>query len=162
LLVAAAGQPRRRDRRPLGHAHDLEGENALQRQIRSDGDRRHGPFAHVLSPRALLPTARGPRAGRHDSAELYQFFSIRMTCGLPEITRSRPTAASALRTASSVVAYVMRITGTGSPQLPATSPPCGRSPRCRCTIDSREMFCCASRLAMAAAVPGLSTARSRM
>ena len=36
--------------------------------------------------------------------ELYQFFSIRMTWGVPEMTRSRPTAASDLRTASSVVA----------------------------------------------------------
>jgi hypothetical protein len=35
---------------------------------------------------------------------MYQFFSIRITCGFPEITRSRPTAASALRTASSLVA----------------------------------------------------------
>ena len=34
----------------------------------------------------------------------YQFFSMRMTCGLPRITLSRLTAASALRTASSVVA----------------------------------------------------------
>ena len=33
-----------------------------------------------------------------------QFFSIRITCGAPEITRSRFTAASARRTASSVVA----------------------------------------------------------
>ena len=41
LLVAAAAQPRRRDGRALGHAHDLERENALQHLVRLDGDRRH-------------------------------------------------------------------------------------------------------------------------
>ena len=30
LFVAAPAQPRRRDRRALGHAHDLDRENALQ------------------------------------------------------------------------------------------------------------------------------------
>jgi hypothetical protein len=35
---------------------------------------------------------------------LNQFFSIRITCGAPDITLSRRTAARALRTASSVVA----------------------------------------------------------
>jgi len=33
LLGAASAQPRRRDRRPLGHAHDLERQDALQNQI---------------------------------------------------------------------------------------------------------------------------------
>ena len=41
LLVAAAAQPRRRHRRTLGHAHDLERENALEQQLRLDGDRCH-------------------------------------------------------------------------------------------------------------------------
>ena len=33
LFVAAAAQPRRIDRRALGHAHDLERENALQHEV---------------------------------------------------------------------------------------------------------------------------------
>ena len=33
---------------------------------------------------------------------------------------------------------------TGSPERPGKSPPCGRSPRRRCTIDSSEIFCCAN------------------
>ena len=41
LVLAAAAQPRRRHRRALGHAHDLEGENALQQQFGLDGNRRH-------------------------------------------------------------------------------------------------------------------------
>ena len=41
LLVAAPAQPRRIDRRALGHAHDLERENALQHQTVRNGDRRH-------------------------------------------------------------------------------------------------------------------------
>ena len=38
LLVAVAAQPRRRHRRALGHPHDLEGENALQQQLRRHGN----------------------------------------------------------------------------------------------------------------------------
>jgi hypothetical protein len=52
LLVATAGQSRRRHRRPLGHPHELERENALQCQVRLYGDRRHGLaslFVHVLT-----------------------------------------------------------------------------------------------------------------
>ena len=90
LLGAAAAQARRRDRRALGHAHDLDRENALQDLVRLDGNRRHG----------LAPLFQSPGL----AASIVQFFSIRMTCGLPEITLSRPTAASARRTASSVVA----------------------------------------------------------
>jgi len=50
LLVAAAAQSRRRHRGPLGHPHELEREHALQRQVRLDGDRRHGVallFVHI-------------------------------------------------------------------------------------------------------------------
>ena len=42
--------------------------------------------------------------GRPTLPQPRQFFSIRITCGAPDITRSRFTAARALRTASSVVA----------------------------------------------------------
>ncbi len=38
LLVAMAAQPRRRHRRALGHAHDLEREDALQHQLRRNGN----------------------------------------------------------------------------------------------------------------------------
>jgi hypothetical protein len=41
LLLPAPAQPRRRYRRALGHAYDLEGENALQQQFGLDGDRCH-------------------------------------------------------------------------------------------------------------------------
>ncbi len=41
LLGTAAAQARCRDRRALGYAHDLDRENALQDQVRLDGNRRH-------------------------------------------------------------------------------------------------------------------------
>ena len=91
LLVAAAAQPRRRHRRALGHAHDLDREDALQHQVRLDGDRRHAS----CSPCRDAPTS---------AASIVQFFSIRMTCGLPGITLSRLDRRQARRTASSVVA----------------------------------------------------------
>ncbi|HZD64030.1 MAG TPA: ACT domain-containing protein, partial [Xanthobacteraceae bacterium] len=51
-------------------------------------------------------TPSGSRPGDNGKAQLYQFFSIRMTCGFPNTTLSRSTAASALRTASSVVSDI--------------------------------------------------------
>ena len=89
LVLAVTAQARRGDRRTLGHTHDFEAENALQHQFRLDGNARHY---------ALPSQTRFSDAGRT------QFFSIRITCGRPEITLSRPTAARALRTASSLVA----------------------------------------------------------
>ena len=89
LLVAAPAQARRRHRGALGHAHDLDREDAIQHPFGLRCGRRH-----FLSSPWTNPVL---QAGR-------QFFSIRITCGMPEITLSRPTAASALRTASSVVA----------------------------------------------------------
>src|SRR5262245_65174325 len=87
LVLAMPPQARRGYRRTLGDAHDFEGKNALQQKFRLDGNARHfdAPL-RISSPRVA------------------QFFSMRMTCGRPEITLSRPTAARALRTASSVVA----------------------------------------------------------
>src|SRR5581483_7320838 len=131
-------QPGRRNRRALGHADDLDRQDALEQQVRLDGDRRHRGL--LLSPDHL------------------HFFSIRINCGRPEMTLSRCPAAKAFRTASSVVAYVIKMTGTGPWALAA--PPAGVA--CRCTMDSIEMLCCARRLAMVAAVPGLSTASMRM
>ena len=91
---AAFSSPRPRnraaiDRRALGHAHDLQRQNALEHQTVRNGNRRHH-YCNLLAVRAVQSAA--------------QFFSIRITCGRPEITRSRRTAASALWTASSLVA----------------------------------------------------------
>ena len=86
FFFSAPAQPRRVDRRTLGHAYDLHRQNALQHHAVRNGDRRH----------FLFPCNNACFCG--------QFFSMRITCGRPEITRSRRTAASALRTASSLVA----------------------------------------------------------
>ncbi len=103
LFLALSAQPRRRNRRTLGHAHDLEGENALQQQLGLDGDRCHGGIPlnkTTFYIRNILSENQFPLFG----IVRVQFFSIRMTCGMPEITLSRPTAARALRTPSSDVA----------------------------------------------------------
>ena len=111
LLVAATAQSRRRHRGPLGHPHELDV------RTRSSAKSACTVIDGTLSRRSLfmclpltphLPRCRaapfGSRPGDNGKAQLYQFFSIRMTCGFPKITLSRSTAASALRTASSVVA----------------------------------------------------------
>src|SRR5262249_62040473 len=61
LSLAASPQAPRRDRRALGHPHDLQRENALQCQVRLYGDRRQGsalPFVHVFTLAPILPLAR--------------------------------------------------------------------------------------------------------
>ena len=103
LLVAAAAQPRRRHRRALGHAHDLERQDALQHQVRLDGDRRRHVALVMSSLRRHSVVEPRPR-----SAQSTDTVSIFLD---PDHLRLRPrspcralTAASALRTASSVVA----------------------------------------------------------
>ena len=44
LLVAAAAQARGRDRGALGHAHDLERQDALEHLVGLNGNRRHSRF----------------------------------------------------------------------------------------------------------------------
>jgi hypothetical protein len=90
LLVAAPAQPRRGDRRALGHAHEFERQDALEHLMRLDGDRRRHAGSLARSGRLRQPQ----RA----------IFSIRINCGSPDMTLSALTASSALRTASSVVA----------------------------------------------------------
>ena len=49
LFVAAAAQPRRRNRGALRHAHDLERQDALEHQVRLDGNRWHNAFLSGFS-----------------------------------------------------------------------------------------------------------------
>src|SRR5262249_62179294 len=89
LLVAASAQARRRDRRALGHPHDLQRENALQCQVRLYGDRRQGsalPFVHVFTLAPIFPLARAaPRlaAGGDLKAWLCASFSLLIACRFP-------------------------------------------------------------------------------
>src|SRR5262249_41865388 len=67
LRVAAAGHARRRDRRALGHPHDLERECAVERHVRLDGGRRRRPaslFAHGPLLRTVLVVQRYYASGR--------------------------------------------------------------------------------------------------
>jgi hypothetical protein len=45
LFLAAPAQPCRIDRRTLGHAHNLEGENPLEDEVVRHGNRRHYCFS---------------------------------------------------------------------------------------------------------------------
>ena len=83
LLIAATAQARGGDGGALGHAGDFE------RQKRGPGCFSAGVLVDIESP---LPTCST------------QFFSIRMTCGVPAMTPLRLIAFSARRTASSEVA----------------------------------------------------------
>ncbi len=56
LLLAVAAQPRRRHRRALRHAHDLERQNALEQQLRRNGNMGR----HRLTPLRRHSGSRGP------------------------------------------------------------------------------------------------------
>src|SRR5207248_1814146 len=93
----------------LGHAHDLEREDALEHLMGLNGDRRHilSPSDRQLYTGRLFvehdlfrkPVPIPDRCRGHAFRDHAQFFSIRITCGDPDMTLSRRTAARARRTA---------------------------------------------------------------
>ena len=157
LLVAVAAQPRRRHRRALGHAHDLEREDALEHQMRLDGDRRRhvGP---TLPSRRPAPSA----ADLSYSADSISFFRCGSIAASPEITLSRfdRRQRSAHRILGGRIGdqdHRNRAAALWHRRRPAGGRRGGAARSIPARFAARRGAC-----AMVAAVPGLSTASRRM